>query len=542
MDSNELQASNAERQEWDELKSDLESKISKAVDLNSSLQQELVKVRSEQDNMERDLRNQLDEASRQGDGGNGGGGGGDPDLRARFADLEIKHQTLQIELQDQQQVTEEVRREASTFLMEMRTLSEQSHSNWEREEQLSNEVHRLEEEVKQWKGRYAKAKTQLRHLRASSVGISDARPDVSSMVAKDHELLQEHGLIKDVHVTKFQISIDELLRIARYDGHRLVMSQVQTVVIAIRYILQDVQTATAEPGDGPAAQLRTKATRKVSATANNLITASKNFANSSGLSPVSLLDAAASHLSTAVIEIVHLVKIRASPQDELEDVHEEQEEDINVAQLKSPDYFSVAPSQSRHSNNDNESIYSAIHPPSDHSRGRSRSNTALSDHDDDAAVNGWTHEPRFNYAVNHEHELQEVKLYVEDQTEGLVQSIQALVSSIRAEEDLSMIRTHISAISSVVTNVASSTEHLIHKPDVNPTLRERSGPIVQTLEYHRGRLTDATAEGDSVSSAEELHAITNKLPPIAFEIARETKELVQRLNPAQYDEDEDVFR
>lgn len=507
---------------------DLESKISKAVDLNSSLQLELKKVREEQDGVERDLRSQL-EASRQGDG--------DSDLQARFADLEIKHQALQTELQGQRQVTEEVRREASTFLMEMRALSEQSHSNWEREEHLSSEVHRLDEEVKQWKGRYVKAKTQLRHLRASSMGISDARPDVSTLVAaKDHELMQENGLIKDVHVTKFQISIDELLRIARYDEHRLVMPQVQAVVIAIRYILQDAQPSV-EPGDGSAAQ---KAIRKVSATANNLITASKNFANSSRLSPVSLLDAAASHLSTAVVEIVHLVKIRASPQDELEDVDVTAEDDINMEQLKSPDYFSVAPSQSRHSHNDNESMYSAIHPPSEYYRDRSVSDQYEEQVPTNGAgeVDGWP-EPRFNYAVTNEHELQEVKLYVEDQTEGLVQTIQALVSSIRAEEDLAMIRTHTTAISTVVTNVSSSTENLIHKPDVKPALRERCGPIIQTLETNSGRLSDAVEAGESVSGG-ELREITNKLPPIAFEIARETKELVQQLNPE--DDDEDDFR
>lgn len=335
-------------------------------------------------------------------------------------------------------MTEEVRREASTFLMEMRTLSEQSHSNWEREEKLTHDVHRLEEEVKQWKSRYAKAKTQLRHLRASSVGIPDSRPDVSSSVARDHELMQEHGLIKDVHVTRFQISIDELLRIARYDEHRLVMQQIKTVVIAVRYILQDVQMAP-EPEEVAARQLRGKATRKLSATANNLITASKNFANSSGLSPVSLLDAAASHLSTSVIEIVHLVKIRASPADELEDVDVDvEEDDINMSQLKSPDYFSVAPSQRRSSNN--ESIYSAIQPPSEHSRGRTVSNTVSNTISDnygassdmppnepsvDEQPNGFPAdeqpnglpadeqpptETRFNYAVNGVHELQEVKV------------------------------------------------------------------------------------------------------------------------------------
>lgn len=218
--------------------------------------------------------------------------------------------------------------------------------------------------------------------------------------------MQEHGLIKDVHVTKFQISIDELLRIARYDEHRLVMQQVRTVVVAVRYILQDVQTAP-EPEDDSARRPRVKATRKVSATANNLITASKNFANSSGLSPVSLLDAAASHLSTAVIEIIHLVKIRASPADELEDV--EVEEDISMIQLKSPDYFSVAPSQSRFSND--ESIYSAIRPPSGQSRGLSNSNIALSGNGAPNGVsNGVTAETRFNYAANGDHELQELKV------------------------------------------------------------------------------------------------------------------------------------
>ena len=204
-----------------------------------------------------------------------------------------------------------------------------------------------------------------------------------------------------------------------------------------------------EPEEVAARQLRGKATRKLSATANNLITASKNFANSSGLSPVSLLDAAASHLSTAVIEIVHLVKIRASPADELEDVDVDvEEDDINMSQLKSPDYFSVAPSQRRSSNN--ESIYSAIQPPSEHSRGRTVSNTVSNTISDnygassdmppnepsvDEQPNGFPAdeqqnelpaadeqpnglpadeqpptETRFNYAVNGVHELQEVKV------------------------------------------------------------------------------------------------------------------------------------
>ncbi|KAK1148979.1 component of the polarisome [Aspergillus melleus] len=510
------QISTFERQEWEDIKMELESKISKAEDLNSSLQLELDKVRMEHDATERDLRTQIDESSRQ--------GGSDPELQARFADLEIKHRGLQGELQEQQQVTEEVRREAAGFLMEMRALSEQSHSRWEHEERLSGEVHRLEEEIKQWKSRYAKAKSQLRHLRASTSGIPEALPDAST-VARDNELLHENGLIKDVHVTKFQISIDELLRVARFDDHQLVMQQIKTVVIAVRHVLHDVEVSP-DLGDG-ASQLRTKATRKVSATANNLITASKNFASSNGLSPVSLLDAAASHLSTAIIELLRLVKIQASVADDLDEVEEEQQ----LAQMQSPDYFSVAPSQRRMSNNG--SVYSAMSPPSNHSRNPTSENIP----------NGLDHPMKVNYGLQPEdHELQELKLYVEDQTDGLVQSIQALVASIRGEEGLTTIRTHVSAISSVVTNVVASTEHFIHKPGTSPVLMDRAGSTIETLDYHRSRLLKAAAEGEGLSYDEVFNTVTNKLPPIAFEIARVTKELVQRFDPGHEDDAEDDFR
>lgn len=352
---------------------DLESKVSKAEDLNSSLQLELDRVRAEHDSMERDLRGQLDEAAQS---------AGDADLLARYADLESKHQNLQVELQNQQQITAEVRREASQFLMEMKTLTTQSHSNWEREEQLSHDVHRLEAEVNDWKHRYAKAKSQLRHLRTSSGGIADHRPD-ASVVAKEHELVQVDGVVKDIHVTKFQMSIDELLRAARFEDSREVLHQIKPVIVAVRHMIQDVDQAP-PPVDGSAA-LRIKAKGRVSATANNMITAARNFASSSGLSPVSLVDAAASHLCTAVVELVRVVKIQASPADELDDYDED------VSQEKFPDYFSTSPSQRRYSNH---SEYSAMSPP---------------EHGHPAMQNGHTNGYGYG-APQGDHELQELKV------------------------------------------------------------------------------------------------------------------------------------
>ncbi|KAJ5693161.1 hypothetical protein N7462_002584 [Penicillium macrosclerotiorum] len=505
LDADQSAISQSERQEWDDLRQDLESKVNKAEDLNASLQLELDRVRAEHDSMERDLRNQLENASL---------GAADAELEARYADLESKHQNLQVELQNQQHITEDVRRETSKFLMEMKTLTAQSHSNWEREEQLSNDVHRLENEVNDWKHRYAKAKSQQRHLRASSGGIADHQPDVN-LVAREHELVQADGVVKDLHVTKFQMAIDELLRIARSENSQQVLQHIKPVIVSVRRMIQDVDQAP-PPVDGTAT-LRLKAKGRVSATANNTITAVRNFASSSGLSPVSLLDAAASHLCIAVVELIRVVKIQPSPADE-------DDYEIDMSQEKFPDYLSTTASQQRLSTH---SQYSILSPP---------------DPDHPALQNGLQNGGGYGYgAPQGDHELQELKLYVEDQTDNMVQSIQALVASIRAEHDMHTVQTYVSAIDDIVVNVVSSTQHLMHERSGDVALRERSEPIVHILDECRGRLMNTAAEGHDGLAPDQLREVTNQLPPIAFEIARQTKELGQRLESLAHP-DEDDFR
>jgi len=331
----------SERREWLDLRTSLESKLNDALSLNSSLHLELDKVRSDHSRTERDLRVQMDKASNQGSAG--------VEWKTRCESLERDNQTLKTELREQQQVTNEVRQEASAFLKEMKAISDRSSQSWEREEQLVHQVHRLEEEVKDWKSRYARTKTQLRTLRASSMGVSIQQPD-AGQYAKDGGLTSLDGLVRDVHVTKFQIAIDELLRTARVKEPASVLDHMKAVVISVRHVTQDMgDLASNEDG---MAQRRQALKTRVSATANNLITASKNFAASNGLSPVSLLDAAASHLTSAVVELIRLVKIRPTP-DELE------ENDDGSQPAESSGYFSLQPGR----NSGGESVYSSMTSP-----------------------------------------------------------------------------------------------------------------------------------------------------------------------------------
>lgn len=56
---------------------------------------------------------------------------------------------------------------------------------------------------------------------------------------------------------------------------------------------------------------------RCNATLSNLITAAKTHAASQGLSPVSLLDAAASHLTATAVDMIKLLKIRKASSSEL---------------------------------------------------------------------------------------------------------------------------------------------------------------------------------------------------------------------------------
>ncbi|EEP76857.1 predicted protein [Uncinocarpus reesii 1704] len=532
----------SEKRQWEDLENELTNKLSDAQNLNESLRNELDNARREQQTMEREMQEHLEQLrleqqqleQQQSQRENEVSSAAVVDTEAtewktRFQELDREHQALKAEFQQQQEITEQVRQQALNSLDEMRALA--SGSNWEQEENLTKDIHRLEAEVKHWKNRYAKLKTKQRHLRSSSLGLPGHIQD-AVVFAREHDLTQPDGLVKDVHITKFQMAIDELLRIARSDDPTLVLDQMKAVVVAVRLISHDIETAQGKGDDY--GQPRNRAKSRMSATANNLITAAKNFTNSNGLSPVSLLDAAASHLTAAVVDLIRNVKIRPTSEDELA----EDDELDDLAPMQSPGYFSTAPSQSRLSGN--ESVYSAISSPSSRARSQTFSRIAgIRNAHTSAQSLGSGLKPGFGTVRGPDRELEGLRIYLEDQTEGLVQSIQSLVASIRAQDDISVVQTHITSISNVVKNVISCTEDTLAQPNANPALRERAGPVVEMLSGCCEKLIEAGQEGGGVSDPGQIREITSKLPPIAFQIAREIKELVQRVDQLEMDSQED---
>lgn len=337
-----------------ELQQDLEQRLQGAEQLNQSMEDELERIRQEQASVERNLRAELDSAKEAGQS-------------TRVSpDVARENEELREQLREQQDIIEDVREQAKLYLNEMRSMADLGGGNFEREEKLQSDVHRLEEELKEWKSKYVRTKTQLRSMRASSLGLSISRMDVMQH-AREGALYDQAGIVKDVHVTRFQIAIDELLKVARQDPAG-VLEHMKTVVLAVRSITTDVEGTTPALKDEDTLKKRIKMKSKVSATANNLITASKNYAAAGGLSPVSLLDAAASHLTAAVVDLVRTVKIKPTPPGELED-----NDDGSLEPIQGNGYFNIADSLRRRSAVD--SVYSAISTP-DELNGAARSTSS----------------------------------------------------------------------------------------------------------------------------------------------------------------------
>jgi hypothetical protein len=205
------------------------------------------------------------------------------------------------------QVTNDVRREATELLEEMKLLTAQQDSLFDNQTNSTREVTRLQSELRDWKSRYSQLKIQVRSTASSISSAANLNNNPLRMDVKSRFVATEDGVIEDATISRFQNSIDDLLAAARRDDNE-VLDVMTEVVKATRAITDNMKRhGDRNLEDDPKVR---KLTTRLSATANNLITATKNHASSHGLSPVSLVDAAASHLTSTVVDLVKVVKMR----------------------------------------------------------------------------------------------------------------------------------------------------------------------------------------------------------------------------------------
>jgi hypothetical protein len=140
-------------------------------------------------------------------------------------------------------------------------------------------------------------------------------------LTEDQLPVTTEGAILDIHVTAFLSAIDSLLTAGRSSAPTRVLTPMKSVVNAVTNILDDVKVFEKRPphsqGDVDIDALSSLRDR-AEATLSNLVAASKTHASSAGMSPVSLLDAAASHVSATITELGRMIFIRKATKVEQE--------------------------------------------------------------------------------------------------------------------------------------------------------------------------------------------------------------------------------
>lgn len=216
---------------------------------------------------------------------------------------------LQDELAQQNQIIGELRGEVESLVQEISQLSSRNEELVSEKDQDLLVISDLNQQVQSFKRKYEQAKTELRQYKATSQLF------VSPPKAAEFMVPSDTGAVADVNVTAFQTSIDELLAAARSTTPSSVIVAMKSVVLATTLVTDDVakfeQSAPSTLSADEVEQLAQLKPR-ISTSLNNLMTACRNHASSQGMSPLSLLDAAASHVATTVVELVKLVKLRTA--------------------------------------------------------------------------------------------------------------------------------------------------------------------------------------------------------------------------------------
>nr|CAG8467166.1 4821_t:CDS:2 [Entrophospora candida] len=401
-----------------------------------------------------DLQQQLDEQERV-----------NRQQSTKVSQLENDYYKLNEEHLLQQERVSDVQKEASKLLEEIQNLSKKNDElTLEIEQNVSN-ANLLKSEANEWKSKYEKTKTELRNLKATSSFYKEA-PKVD--VVNDHGIKPTpDGVIDESKIASYQAAIDNLLRAGRSEDPANVLLAMKSIVISCKDITEEVELYEKHKGSSIKAENQEKLTQlktKLSATLTNLMAAAKNHATGAGLSPVSLLDAAASHLTVAVVEVAKHLKLKQSLNDGIHQNHQDQ----NIGKDKK--------------------INSIVN-------GRSRGI-----------------------------DTEDLKDFLERQTEAIVQAIQTLLASIRNGSYGGEIIEKINTVITILLNVIAVCNDSFEENTGTP-YRKRGSVLLKDLERCIDKMEEMKTLIERDNEIVSDKGSKQRLAGVAFEIAKFTKEL-----------------
>ncbi|KZS88925.1 hypothetical protein SISNIDRAFT_552392 [Sistotremastrum niveocremeum HHB9708] len=394
----------------------------------------------------------------------------------------------------------------------------------------------LESQVKEYKRKYEQAKTELRGLKATSQLFLQAPKSEDSQQLP----ISSNGGVLDIHLTAFQSAIDSLLTVGRSNTPAKVLDPMKSVVVAASAIIDDVRAFERHPRRDVDLEAVKDLRDRAEATLSNLVIASKTHAQSYGLSPVSLLDAAASHVSSTVVEIAKCIFIRRSTKSEqdqyvngtmspgpappanlssmstngtsmssyvpnlrsLDDVRDRdrrQRTNGTTSSAGSRAEMSPPPSTSQRPLGRTSSNHRRI--PSEPSSSNASSPPPIFDTPLATANSNAVASDESGLPENPDEAWAELRPYLEAQSESMVYAIQSVLSAVRSPNASPNLNEHLTQIITIVSSIVA-----VCKDSLPPGSVQQGNQILRDLSDHCNKLSEVQALPEVTKEARQTMA------------------------------------
>ncbi|KAJ6568262.1 hypothetical protein DFH09DRAFT_432902 [Mycena vulgaris] len=374
----------------------------------------------------------------------------------------------------------------------------------------------LEHHVQDYKRKYEQAQTELRSIKAASQlfipdSTSDSRVGDPDNQATDYNLRRKYeqvpteirgvkaaelffqaskydkpedqlpvssdGGILDMHLTTFLTAIDDLLAASRSNTPTRVLAAAKVVVDGVSAIVDDVRAFEARPPHEHSdvdLDALSGLRERLETTLANLVAAVKTHATSAGLWPVSLLDAAASHVAATIANIGRIIGIRKATRAE----HEET---------------------------------SSAHPPASAKNSDETSLWSVEVEAEGRTTPLILNEPAEDSTVAAEDAWAELRPYLEAQTESMGYAIQSVLSGVRQSPPSPVLTDNRTMIIMIISSIVA-----VCSDNLPPTVVEQGNGILRELTEHANKLNEVQVLPEMTKESRQLmskssFAITNAL-------------------------------
>ncbi|KAF8629906.1 hypothetical protein AX15_003258 [Amanita polypyramis BW_CC] len=431
-------------------------------------------------------------------------------LRERLERLE---EEKQVEM-DAGQI-DNLRSDLEGLVSELTDLSRRNDELMAAKESDAKVIRELDNQLKEYKRKYEQAKTELRTVKATSqLFLQPPKFDDQLPYSSD-------GGILDIHITAFQSAIDNLLTLGRSNAPTRVLQPMKSVVNAVTAIIDDVRAyerkAQRDHADVDVDSLQALRER-ADATLSNLTVASKTHATSSGMSPVSLLDAAASHVSVTITEMGKATQIRKATKveqekfattqhapnsttggfvsslrsiDETKSTHQRKTSATSASSSRGRYYGDTTSPHSRpvdirrRPQSDNSSSEQTNSPPPIFDQ----QNLGGGMSDDSLAAEG----PEDNWA--------ELTRYLDVQTGAIVVAIQGVLTGVRSATPSPSLNENLTQIITIVSSIVA-----VCKDNLPPNSVQQGNDILRDLSEHANRLSEVQALPELTKESRQIMA------------------------------------